>query len=132
VDWLPAASFLGSTKNFRVKTLLHIANRIATYNRQRAVTFARNYLGRAWRNELRVLRKEHTYLRLEAILNMLPLLSGDSIYDGPETVVLFGLSELPSDWNGASALMGSRTLERPEEPWRSGQEGSSSECSLMD
>lgn len=82
--------------------------------------FARKYLGRAWKNELRVLRKEHTYVMLEAILNMLPLLSGDSIYDGPQTVVLFGLSELPSDWKGKSALMGGHTLEIPEEPSRNG------------
>ena len=120
MDWLPAESFLESAKKLRVKALLYIANRVATYNRQRAVTFARNYLGRAWRNDLRVWRKEHTYIRLESILNMLPLLSGDSIYDGPETVVLFGLSELPSDWNGKSALMGGRTLEIPEEPSRNG------------
>ena len=100
VIWKKADHIRKMTKECYLIMLVEVVGEVSEYNRQRAVAYARNFLGQLGGGDTTPPKRKYTFANLQGILNRLPLLTGQSIYKGDETVVLFGMAELEGIWEG--------------------------------
>jgi hypothetical protein len=100
VIWKEADHIRKVTKECYLIILVEVVGEVSEYNRQRAIAYARNFLGQQGVGDTTSQKRKYTFANLQGILNRLPLLTGQSIYKGDETVVLFGMAELKGIWEG--------------------------------
>ncbi|KFH42253.1 hypothetical protein ACRE_070200 [Hapsidospora chrysogenum ATCC 11550] len=89
VIWKKADHIRKMTKECYLIMLVEVVGEVSEYSRQRAVAFARNFLGQQGGGDTTPWKRKYTFANLQGILNRLPLLTGQSFYKGDETVVLF-------------------------------------------
>ena len=111
VNWKPKNEVRNSARKLCRQALLAIANTFATYNRKRAIAYARDFLSHQAQGHPSPLEGRYTFASMSLVFNSFPLLDEAELEDSPSTVVLFGLEEL-GKWPGTSARMGGGVLRK--------------------
>lgn len=113
IEWKSEAEIAASKKGLFKQALNMLVDQLATYNRLRAVKYARNMLHHQTLGNATPApcSGRYEFAKLSLTLNALPLLDKDDLEQGDTTVVMFASAELSGRFEGKSALRGKKMLK---------------------
>lgn len=114
IKWSPASDILASKANLQKHALNFIVNKLAVYNRERAIAYARAMLHHQTLGTAAPApcSGRYEFASLHLAINSLPLLDVSDLEQGNTTVVMFSTVELGStSFEGSNAIRGKKVLK---------------------
>lgn len=113
VVWKSPGMIANSKEIMRKAALITLVDQLATYNRERAVKYARSMLHHQTLGTATPApcSGRYEFARLSTTLHALPLLEESDLEHGDRTVILFSKAELSADFEGTEAVLGKKCIK---------------------